>query len=130
MTDDITHAVRRLKGLKEDVERLKAATDEAGELRLLRRVGETASSADIATEKDHDAADETASSEETTEGYEHQWPAFLMWAGVDADAFGETEAFGEGTFGGAGRSARWNVEGWLYETDEFGESTFGEGVLQ
>lgn len=38
MTDPITEAVRRLRGLREDVERLKAARDEEGEVRILRLV--------------------------------------------------------------------------------------------
>jgi hypothetical protein len=42
MTDPLTDAVRRLKGLQEDVERLKSAQDEEGEPRILFSEAETA----------------------------------------------------------------------------------------
>jgi hypothetical protein len=42
MTDPLTDAVRRLKGLQEDVERLKAEQDEEGQPRLLFSEAETA----------------------------------------------------------------------------------------
>jgi hypothetical protein len=35
MTDELTDAVRRLKGLQEDIERLQSGQDEEGEPRLL-----------------------------------------------------------------------------------------------
>jgi hypothetical protein len=46
MTDPLTDAVRRIKGLQEDVERLKAGQDEEGESRLLFAVQEAAVAAD------------------------------------------------------------------------------------
>lgn len=42
MTDALTDAVRRLKGLQEDVERLQAGQNEEGEPRLLFQVQEAA----------------------------------------------------------------------------------------
>jgi hypothetical protein len=50
MTDALTDAVRRLKQLQEDVERLKAGQDEEGEPRLLFSVGEQAVAADLQTD--------------------------------------------------------------------------------
>lgn len=46
MTDALTDAVRRLKGLREDVERLKAARNESGEVRLFFTASELAVSSD------------------------------------------------------------------------------------
>jgi len=42
MTDDLTDAVRRLKELQSDVERLKAARDQEGEPRLFFETSEVA----------------------------------------------------------------------------------------
>jgi hypothetical protein len=47
MTDPLTDAVRRLKGLQEDVERLKSGQDEEGEPRLLFKVQEAAVANDV-----------------------------------------------------------------------------------
>lgn len=49
MTDSITDAVRRLKELQEDVERLKAGQDEDGEPRLLFTAQERATVNDVIT---------------------------------------------------------------------------------
>jgi hypothetical protein len=46
MTDAITDAVRRLKGLQEDVERLQSEQDEQGEPRLLFSIQEQAVATD------------------------------------------------------------------------------------
>jgi hypothetical protein len=47
MTDPLTDAVRRIKKLQEDVERLKAGQDEEGESRLLFSAQETAIAAEV-----------------------------------------------------------------------------------
>lgn len=53
--DDLTNAVRRLKALREDVERLKADRDEEGEVRLVRVVNERATTSDVvAANRDND----------------------------------------------------------------------------
>jgi hypothetical protein len=49
MTDPLTDAVRRIKGIQEDVERLKSGTDEEGEARLLFSVQEQAVADDDVT---------------------------------------------------------------------------------
>jgi len=59
MSSDLTEAVRRLRGLKEDVERLKAARDEEGELRYLRQITDTTQASD-AVDVGPDAAVEDA----------------------------------------------------------------------
>jgi hypothetical protein len=46
MTDELTDAVRRLKELQSDVERLKAARDQEGEPRLFFETSEIASATD------------------------------------------------------------------------------------
>ena len=46
MSDALTDAVRRLKALREDVERLKAAQNEEGEVRLFFPSEETATASD------------------------------------------------------------------------------------
>ena len=46
MTDDLTDAVRRLKELQSDVERLKAARDQEGEPRLFFEASEAAVASD------------------------------------------------------------------------------------
>jgi len=58
MTDALTDAVRRLKGLREDVERLKAAQSEEGEIRLFFASDELAMASDAASVR---GADVTAS---------------------------------------------------------------------
>jgi len=49
MTDELTDAIRRLKGLQEDVERLKSADDQRGVPRLLFSQSETAVADDVPT---------------------------------------------------------------------------------
>ena len=46
MTDPLTDAVRRLKGLQEDVERLKAAQNEEGEPRIFIQEQDAARASD------------------------------------------------------------------------------------
>lgn len=46
MTDPITDAVRRLKRLQQDVERLKAGTNEGGVPRVLRQLTDDTTAAD------------------------------------------------------------------------------------
>jgi len=46
MTDPLTDAVRRLKGLQEDVERLKAAQNEEGEPRIFLQEQDAARASD------------------------------------------------------------------------------------
>jgi len=50
MTDELTDAIRRLKGLQEDVERLKSADDQRGVPRLLFSQSETAVATDRQSE--------------------------------------------------------------------------------
>jgi hypothetical protein len=47
MSNEITRAVRKLRGLKEDVERLKSGRDEEGETRILRLVTDRAVVSDV-----------------------------------------------------------------------------------
>jgi len=56
MTDDLTDAVRRLKELQADVERLKAGDDQRGVPRLLFSQSETATANDVSTVIDADTA--------------------------------------------------------------------------
>jgi hypothetical protein len=49
MTDGLTDAVRRLKGLQEDIERLQAGQNEEGEPRLLFQFQESGVADDTAT---------------------------------------------------------------------------------
>jgi len=61
MTDELTDAVRRLKELQADVERLKAGDDQRGVPRLLFSQSETAVASDVSTVAGADlTADETA----------------------------------------------------------------------
>jgi hypothetical protein len=50
MTDGLTDAVRRLKQLQNDVERLKSAENEEGEPRLIFSAQETATATDQQTD--------------------------------------------------------------------------------
>jgi len=66
MTDDLTDAVRRLKELQADVERLKAGDDQRGVPRLLFSQSETAVASDVSTVAGVDLiADETAIARDT-----------------------------------------------------------------
>ena len=59
MSNEITRAVRKLRGLKEDVERLKSGRDEEGETRILRLVTDRAVVSDVvSTAKDAIVTDE------------------------------------------------------------------------
>ncbi|MFB1066436.1 hypothetical protein [Natrinema sp. H-ect4] len=59
MSNEITRAVRKLRGLQEDVERLKSGRDEEGETRILRLVTDRAVISDVvSTAKDAIITDE------------------------------------------------------------------------
>jgi hypothetical protein len=63
MTDDLTEAVRRLRQLQEDVERLKSGGDQ-GQVRELRRVTEPVASGETVTVgPDADVADGTTTAD-------------------------------------------------------------------
>jgi len=65
MTDDLTRAVKKLRGIQQDVERLKAARDEAGEVRFLRQTldrCETDDSVDVDPDATVDDTTEAADS--------------------------------------------------------------------
>jgi len=69
MTDELTDAVRRLKELQADVERLKAGDDQRGVPRLLFSQSETAVASDVSTVTGVDlTADETAVARDTQAG--------------------------------------------------------------
>lgn len=55
MSDDLTEAVKRLLELKEDVERLKGATDEEGEVRILRVVQDDTTTGEAVNSRLNDA---------------------------------------------------------------------------
>jgi hypothetical protein len=59
MTDALTDAVRRIKGLQEDVERLQAGQDEEGEPRLLFQIQEAAVGDDSVSVADGPDVDDT-----------------------------------------------------------------------
>jgi hypothetical protein len=56
MTDPLTDAVRRLKGLQEDVERLKAAQNEEGEPRIFIQEQDAARASDTTSLRAADIA--------------------------------------------------------------------------
>lgn len=64
MTDHLTEAVRRLRQLQEDVERLKSGGDQ-GEVRELRRVDETTDCDDDVEVGADASVDETTEASET-----------------------------------------------------------------
>lgn len=66
MTDPITDAVRRIKRLQQDVERLKAGTSEEGEPRLFVSEDDRAAASDESDVRPNDiAAAETARTSDT-----------------------------------------------------------------
>lgn len=60
MTDPLTDAVRRLKELQQDVERLKSSENEEGQPRLLFSAQETASISDAQTDIRSKQVDDSA----------------------------------------------------------------------
>jgi hypothetical protein len=66
MTDHLTEAVRRLRQLQEDVERLKSGGDQ-GQLRELRRVDDPVAVGDpVTVGPDVDVADATATADDAS----------------------------------------------------------------
>jgi hypothetical protein len=68
MTDGLTDAVRRLKGLQEDIERLKSGQDEEGEPRLLFSAQEQAVAIDSIRTGPDEARGETATASDRQAG--------------------------------------------------------------
>jgi hypothetical protein len=68
MTDGLTDAVRRLKGLQEDIERLKAGQDEEGEPRLLFSIQEQATATDVIRVGPDETQTETAVADDQQAG--------------------------------------------------------------
>jgi hypothetical protein len=58
MTDALTDAVRRIKGLQEDIERLKAGQDEEGEPRLFFTTQEQARARETTTVREQRAIED------------------------------------------------------------------------
>lgn len=64
MSNEITRAIRKLRGLKEDVERLKSGTDEEGQTRFLRLITDRIVVSDlVSTGKDAIVLDEVTVSD-------------------------------------------------------------------
>lgn len=99
MSDDLTEAVRRLKGLREDVERLKAARDEEGEIRLFIQDADVAGATDAVAVRGSDlsALDVAVAAD------------ILNLRGPDiSPSDAATAADGERVYGRDVTSARWN----------------------
>lgn len=96
MTEPLTDAVRRLKKLQQDVERLKASQDQEGEPRLFVKAQESALAADIIDVKEEDLLQlETV---EATDNIEYRLEAINsgIWAGdVPQSAGYSAEAYGD-----------------------------------
>jgi len=106
MSDDLTEAVRRLRGLREDVERLKAARDDAGEVRYLRLFEDVADVEDIVDVTPDFETGEVATTDDALDTATEVAEAEVV---VTSDeSVGETDTIGKYYW----NDQRWGVDGW------------------